>query len=79
MLDSIYEELDFLNENNNDNQEEDLTLDEVKEEIQITDEVLDVETSISLDLWVFIEILFFQILLVYHIKVKMKKIGIQKN
>ena len=56
MLDSVYEESDFLNENDNDNQEEDLILDEVvEEEIQITDEVLNVETSISLGPWVFID------------------------
>ena len=30
-------------------------MDEVEEEIQIIDEVLDVETSISLGLWVFID------------------------
>ena len=52
MLDFVYEELDLLNEDDND--QDDRISDEPEEELQDINKILDIEKSISLGLWIYI-------------------------
>ena len=53
MLDFVYEESDLLNEDDND--QDDRISDEPEEELQDINEILDIEKSISLGPWIYID------------------------
>src|SRR6266540_2265990 len=53
MLDFVYKESDLLNEDDND--QDDRISDESEEELQDINEILDIEKSISLELWIYID------------------------
>ena len=62
MLDFVYKESDLLNEDDND--QDDRISDEPEEKLQDINEILDIEKSISLGPWIYIDNTTLQILII---------------